>query len=267
MVTKFSFKKEHHKLPYIISIIFLLVFYVFAVANLKRLKNTTLWNRIFSAVIFLCYLYVVIRVYHSVGFYDWNFQNTLPTANVSPFMFTLVGFILLIPTRIRKHLYLLISLLSVGMLLSSVFGCIYNASINYKFHLHFLSDYFAHIALSLWGVYLVKSRQVELTKKNVIASSGIMIGVAFTMLTLNVIFDTAFFGLSLNGKHNIYNNVLTKSSYLSALLYFFGLICVLGMGYGYSYLLSRGNHIAEQSTTSSEDLIVADIDNSAHHEN
>ena len=153
------------------------------------------------------------------------------------------------------------------MLLSSVFGCIYNASINYKFHLHFLSDYFAHIALSLWGVYLIKSRQVELTKKNVIASSGIMIGVAFTMLTLNVIFDTAFFGLSLNGKHNIYNNVLTKSSYLSALLYFIGLIGVLGMGYGYSYLLSRGNRMVPQSNTSSEDPIVTDAVNSTHPEN
>ena len=50
------------------------------------------------------------------------------------------------------------------------------------------------------------------------------------MLVLNLIFDTSFFGLSLRGKHNIYNNVLTNNSYLSAALYFFGLICVLLMG-------------------------------------
>ena len=53
------------------------------------------------------------------------------------------------------------------------------------------------------------------------------------MLVLNVAFDKAFFGLSLNGKHNIYNVVLTDSSYLSAALYFIGLCGVLLMGYYY----------------------------------
>jgi hypothetical protein len=51
------------------------------------------------------------------------------------------------------------------------------------------------------------------------------------MMILNVIFDTAFFGLSLNGKHNIYNKVLVDNSYLSALLYYIGLLAVLVMGY------------------------------------
>lgn len=226
-------------MAYVISMILLLAFYICVLLNMKHMKNTRIFNYIFSTVILACYLHVVIRVYLSVGFNDWNFQNTLPTANVSPFMFTLVGLIYLIPLRVRKHIYLLISLLSVGMLLSSVFGCIYNASINYRFHLHFLSDYIAHVMLSLWGVYLVKSRQVELTKKNLLTSSGIIVGVAFTMLVLNVIFDTAFFGLSLNGKHNIYNNVLTNNSYLSAALYFFGLIGVLCLGYLYVTLLLK----------------------------
>ena len=220
-------------MAYIGALIGLLAFYVCCIANMSRMKNTKLFNGVFSASVILCYLYLVIRVYLSVGFDDWNFQNALPTANVSPFMFFLVGFVYLIPMKVRKHLYLLISLLSVGMLLSSVFGCLYNASINYKFHLHFLADYFAHIMLSLWGVYLVKSRQVALAKKNLLISASMIVGVALLMLALNVIFDTAFFGLSLNGKHNIYNFVLTNNAYLSAALYFFGLICVLGLGYLY----------------------------------
>ena len=234
-------------MSYILSIFFLLAFYIFAVANMKHMKNTKLWNGLFSFAIFSCYLCVVIRVYCSVGFYDWNFQNTLPVANVSPFMFTLVGCIHLIPSRIKKHLYLLISLLSVGMLLSSVLGCIYNASIHYKFHLHFLADYLAHILLSLWGVYLIKSQQVKPTKRNAIISSSIILGVACTMLILNVILDTAYFGLSLNGKHNIYNNVLTPNSYLSAMLYFLGLGGVLGIGYLYGRILSRKHIVTSKS--------------------
>ena len=135
------------------------------------------------------------------------------------------------------------------MLISPIVGCIYNASINYKFHLHFLSDYVAHIALSLWGVYFIKSRQVELTKRNNATSAGIIIGAAFIMLILNVIFDTSFFGLSLNGKHNIYNSVITENSYLSAVLYFLGLICVLGIGYLYSLLMSRKNIAVSNPST------------------
>ena len=107
--------KEHKALTYVISLICLLAFYVCVIANMKRMKNTKLFNCVFSIAIFSCYLYVVIKVYSSVGFYEWNFQNTLPVANVSPFMFTLVGIIHFLPSRIKKRLYLLISLLSVGV--------------------------------------------------------------------------------------------------------------------------------------------------------
>ena len=226
-------------MPYIISMILLIAAYVAVIPCMKHMENTRLWNSIFSVVTVLCYLFVVIRMYYSVGINDWNFLNTLPVANVSPFMFFSVMLIHLFPTKIKKHFYLLVSLLSVGMLASPILGCIYNASISYKFYLSFLSDYVAHIAISLWGVYIVKSGQVTLSKRSVVISGGIIVSAAFVMLILNVIFDTAFFGLSLNGKHNIYNNVLTKSSYLSAFLYFTGLITVLGIGYLYSAFLSR----------------------------
>lgn len=228
-------------MAYYITLAVLLIFYVLAIPRINLLRNKKLTNGIFTAVIFALYLAVIIRVYISVGFDDWNFKNTLPIANVSPFMFTAVVVMHLLPRKIKKHCYLLICLLSVGMVLSAVFSCLYNAVINYSFHWHFLCDYLAHVLLSLWGVYLIKSSQVELNKKNAIISGAIIVGVAVFMLLLNVIFDTAFFGLSLNGKHSIYNVVLVKNSYLSAFLYFFGLLIVLVMGYVYSRLLSRKN--------------------------
>ena len=128
---------------YIISIILLTILYVGVLFCMKYMRHTKLWNTLFTLSIFALYLNVVLKVYFDVGFYDWNFQNTLPVANVSPFMFTSVLLMHLFPSKIKKHLYLLISLLSVGMFLSTVFGCVYNAAINYKFHLHFLCDYLA----------------------------------------------------------------------------------------------------------------------------
>jgi hypothetical protein len=169
-------------------------------------------------------------VYSEVGFYDWNFQNTLPVANVSPFMFSITPLVLVLSGRAKKLLLLLISLLSVGMFLSTVFSMTYNAVIDYKFHWHFMLDFVAHFALSLFGIYIVRSGQVDFTLKNCLKSGSLILGSATLMLVLNIIFDTSFFGLNLNGKHNIYNNVIVEDSYLSALLYYCGLIFVLLLG-------------------------------------
>ena len=84
----FRVEGEGKKLLYIISMIVLLGLYVGVIINMKRMKNTKLFNYIFSAAVLACYLFVVFRNYFEDGFYDWNFQNTLPVANVSNFVLT-----------------------------------------------------------------------------------------------------------------------------------------------------------------------------------
>lgn len=216
---------------YIVSLVLMLIVYVSVILCMKYMKNTKLWNFLFFIIIYLLYWALVLTVYFDVGFNDWNFQNTLPVANVSPFMFATLPLLFILPKKIKKYHMLLISLLTIGMLFSAIFGCIYNCCINYAFHYHFLFDYVAHITLSLLGIYFIKSNQIILTKKNLIISSSLIIIVAFIMMFFNIVFDTSFFGLSLTGKHNIYNNVIVSNSYLSAVIYFFGLSFVLLLGY------------------------------------
>lgn len=216
---------------YLLTLILLLSIYIIVVLNMKNMKNYKVVNIIFASVVYVCYVSLVIIVYSDTGFYDWNFRNTLPVANISPFMFSIVPLVLLAPSKIRKHLYLLISLLCIGMFLSTVYNCFYNFNINYKFHFHFVLDYIAHFALSLWGIYLIRSKQVELKFRSCLISAGIIFGVVTLMLLLNVFLDTSYFGLSLNGKHNIYNAVITNNSYLSALIYYIGLCFILVLGY------------------------------------
>ena len=226
-------------MPYIWTLALFLTLYAAAIYLMKYIKNPKVANPIFVALVFIPYVMLSLTVYLDVGFHDWNFQNTLPVANVSPFMFTCIPLALILPKSAKKYFLLLISLLSVGMLLSSVFGCIYNAAIDYKFHIHFTYDYVSHFTLSLFGIYIIRSRQATLNKQNALISSSIIFGAATVMLLLNVIFDKAFFGLSLNGKHNIYNNVLHENSYVSALLYYSGLLVVLLLGYAYSSIFKR----------------------------
>lgn len=86
---------------YVLTMILLIVLYVAAVFNMHRLRNTALWNALFTILIFGFYLCVVTRAYLADGFYDWNFRNTLPTANVSPFMFTLVVIMHIFQRKLR----------------------------------------------------------------------------------------------------------------------------------------------------------------------
>ena len=225
---------------YILALILLLTAYVLGIIFMdKYAANARAASIIFPMAVFVPYVMLCVKIFRDVGWQDWNFQNTLPVANVSPFTFSIMPLLLILPKKLKKHVYLLISLLSVGMLLSGVFSCTYNAAINYKFNFHFLLDYVAHFILSLYGVYLIRSKEAELTLKSSLISGSIIFGVAAVMVILNLIFDTSFFGLSLRGKHNIYNQVLTKSSYQSAALYFLGLGAVLVMGFAYSKLFDK----------------------------
>ena len=224
---------------YIISLVAFVLIYVIIVLLMKKIRNTAVANTIFVAVTLFCYGSLAIIIYQDVGFYDWNFQNVLPTANVSPFMFATLIIYCVLPQKAKKAWALLISLLSFGMLCSAILGCVHRAVIHYKFHLTFLLDYIAHISLSLYGVYLVKSKQVENNKNNSLISGGLIIIVAIVMMIINVFAGTAFFGLALNEKYSIYNMVLVPNCYFSALLYFVGLIIVLISGYFYLKLLNR----------------------------
>ena len=206
---------------------------------MDRFRNKKLTNLIFVLIVCVCHLTHSYIIFRDVGLYDWNFQNTLPVANVSPFILCLTPLIFLFPKKIRKYFFLLVSLLGVGMILSPTIGCVHETVINYKFHPHFLLDYTAHTALFLWGVYLNRSEQIEIDIKSGLLSASIIFGVAMIMMILNVIFDKAYFGLSLNGKHSIYNQKIVDNSYLSALIYLSGLSLVLAAGYGLHKTIDR----------------------------
>ena len=217
---------------YLIALIAFFAFFTACVFLMKYVRHCKLFNCICIGIIYVSYVFVILHAYKTdTDPNRWNFLNTLPCANVSPFMFSIMPLLLILPKKIKQYVYLLISLLVVGMLFSTVFGCVGNALRNYKFHWQFMLDYLAHTVLALFGIFLIRTKQAKLTTKNCLISASIIYGVATVMLILNVILDKAFFGLSLNGKHNIYNIALVSNSYLSALIYYLGLGVVLLLGY------------------------------------
>ena len=225
---------------YIWALVAMYALFALGLFLMKYARCVKAFNLIFPAVVFALYLSLCIYIYRTdTDPGRWNFLNTLPVANISPFTFSIMPLLLILPKRAKEPIYLLIAMMSVGMFLSTALGCIGNAMRNYNFHPHFLLDYMAHVVLAAYGVYLIRTGTAKFSIKNCLVSGSLIYGVAFVMLILNVIFDKAFFGLSLNGKHNIYNMVLVDSSYLSALIYFVGLGVVLALGALLCSFLSR----------------------------
>ena len=222
---------------YYISIPITVVLYVLGLFLLKHFNNKTITNIVFCVLIVLFYLAGVIRSYIVNGLYDWNFTNTLPTANVSPFMFITCPLALVLPKKWREYYKGLISLLAVGMLLSPLLSMIFNGIRNYTFHYFFCFEYLAHILLSLWGCYFVVSKQIELLLKKAVISGSIIVSIAFTMFILNCIFKTSFFGLAITDSYNIYHMKVVSNPYLSAVIYFIGLVGVMVIGYLYQKLI------------------------------
>lgn len=224
---------------YLITLFIFVVLYIIGIIMLKYIDKNRIINILVPVIIFVLYIYCLIKIYIKSGINDWNFTNALPTANISPFMYCACLIIAILPFKINKYGNTLISFLSLGMVIAGAFNLVFNASRNYNFYLHFVVDSFIHMLLSWYGLYLFKTKQVVNKLNEQIISSLLIIGVAVVMLIINTIFKTNFFGLSMYGNHNIYNIVICESSIISALLYFLGLIIVMFSGWIFQNIINK----------------------------
>lgn len=185
---------------------------------------------------YLLYIYIS---YKQLGFKDYYFIYCLPPSNISPFMFTLSIFTLFLPKKINKFIFLVYSNLIVGMLFSPILSDVYWISQNNIYHILRTLDSFSHVMLSLFGIYLVLTKQVEVTKKSFFISLILMYSLVLVMIILNIIFNTEFFGLAFNGHHHIYQIVLTSSPILNIIYYICGLFLVLLASYSVENIISK----------------------------
>ena len=69
---------------YIILLLILLAVYGAAMYLIKYFTDRSIVCPLFCVLVFVPYVWLMAIVYNDVGPRDWNFTNTLPTANVSP---------------------------------------------------------------------------------------------------------------------------------------------------------------------------------------
>ena len=82
---------------YMVALFIYIIIYALVIHLMKYMKNTKIANLVFGSIISISYISLIISIYFECGYDTWNFQNQMPTANVSPFMFFIVPIILILP--------------------------------------------------------------------------------------------------------------------------------------------------------------------------
>lgn len=189
--------------------------------------------------IILPYVAIIIYQYKHCGPDDWNFKNTLPLANMSPLMFTLSLVALLPIKKIKNVIHPLYCLLYVGMVGSALASCIFFAVNASHCNFYVAMNSVSHVAIALYAIYLLVTKQVVFDKKTLIRSISVIYGIVVIVIVLNLIFKTDFFGLTFTEKYNIYGTQIIKNPYLSAVVYFVCLNIVIFSSYFLSKLIDK----------------------------
>ncbi len=227
---------------YALSLILETVFLVFGIRHLWRhpLRAPKHLELYYLCAIVLCYgLNVLEKLVPQGADAKW-FYLIHPLGNLSPFLFTMAFFAILLPERDRVVFRTVAGIMCLAMI-----GAGYYNSLTRLFmaepwlYTCIVFDNFGHILFGLYGFYILRNRVVIYDRKTKIFSCSFVLGTALLMLILNAIFGTSFFGLNLYGNHNIYNLVLTKSSALSAVLYFIGLSGLLAIGWHFADVIQK----------------------------
>ncbi|MBP5404350.1 MAG: hypothetical protein J6Y74_00115 [Clostridia bacterium] len=224
---------------YVLAVLISIVLYALGLVFMKYLVKYRKFSDVdFPFGIFVLYFIELVLLLVEAGVEHWNDLTLLPLGNIGPFMFFTLPFLFLLPKRIRKYYLTLVVLLSPAMLIYGLFDGILLVISGRQAYATYVIDIFAHTLFAVYGVYLVRSGQVDFEVKRSLISGSIILAVALLMLVLNAIFRTSFFGLSLYGEHNIYGIILLKSAALSVILYFLIVSVALVVGYFFGKYLS-----------------------------
>ena len=224
---------------YLASILVSIVLFAVGLVFMKYLvKYRTISDIDFPAVIFVLYFIEIVLLLVGVDVKDWSYLTLLPFGNIGPLVFFAIPFLFFLPKKVRRYGFTIIALLSPAMLVYGIMHGIMLVVAGTKVFAAYVLDIFCHALCALYGIYLVRTEQVDFDVKKSLISGAVVFAVAILMLVLNAIFHTSFFGLSVYGDHNIYNVFVLDSAVLSVFLYFIIVGAALVVGYFFQKYLA-----------------------------
>lgn len=190
--------------------------------------NVKLCNTIFIIADLLAFSAWTYSYYQK----GWLGDGWLTLGNISPLMFTIIILTPFMNERIRDYAYSTLAFLNVGMFLAMLISPEHDYIFNFNTEATFeyTTEAVCHMICSLYGIYLVLSKQVKADFKHWIKSVVFLLSIISVAVTLNFVYHRNYFGMDPYGTPKIYMLDLFGSFYATLTAYYFGVVLVLIVG-------------------------------------
>lgn len=228
----------------------------------RHIINVKVGNILFIIVDVIFFLWWTYAEYLR-GSLNWGFMTF---DNISPFIMTLIPLTLLFSDKVREYCNSAIAFLWMGMFVALLISPQHAYIFNYKIEASLLysSEAACHLLASLYGAYLILTKQVKCDFahwKKAIICMYLVIGFGIIM---NFIFHRDFFGMDPYGQASIYMIDIFGSFEATLAAYLLGVMLVLTLGlqagFGFFKLVDSAHGSGELSELMPEEAATVGTD-------
>ena len=208
-----------------------LVFFVglFLLCYFREKLNNSIINPLFIIVCAICFFCWNYAAYER----GWLEDGFMTLENISPFICTVILVTPFMSEKIRDFAYCAIAFLGFGMFLALYIspGASYFMSHNYTATFMHISEAVCHLAMALYGFYLILSGKVKLGWEN-LAKAIVFVYTAIGFgVFLNWCFHLGNFGMDMYGDYSIYFLDIFGSFRATFIAYLVGVLATIIMGF------------------------------------
>lgn len=198
--------------------------------------NVKFFNGVFILIDIIFYLCWNIATAQRGGLKD----GFMTLENISPYMFTIIPLTMFMSEKVKSYAYSAIAFLCFGMfgalLISPEFHVL--SSLKSEADFWYTSEAVCHMLCSLFGMYLMITKQVKTDFSSWVKSIVFMWGSVTFGLVINLILDTTCFNMHPD-HYCIYMLDIFRSFEATAVAYYLGILVVLTIGMQAGHLLCR----------------------------
>ena len=199
--------------------------------------NTKIFNIVFVIVDVIFYFIWNIGMYRH-GWLENGFQTL---GNISPMIFTVIPFTLIMNDKVKDYAFSAIAFLWVGMFIALFVSPEHSYLFNYKTEatLLYTGEALCHMLASLFGIYLILTGQVKAELRTLGKAAVFMYSVIGFGVMLNYFFHKSNFQMNPYGGYSIYFFDLFGTFEATLVAYLLGVLVVLILGLQFGFLLDR----------------------------
>lgn len=199
--------------------------------------NVKIGNRIFVIAD------IILYAFWMYGCYMTGSKITLFTliGNISPLTCVIVAMTPIFSDKVKEHAYAAIALLNFGIFIAMFISP--EHAYLFKFYEEakptYTGEALCHMICSLFGIYLILTRQVKTDFSTWIKAIKFIYPIIFTGVIFNAIFHQKLFGMDPYGNYSIYMIDIFGSFAATFVAYLLGVLLVLTLGLQFGRLLDN----------------------------